>query len=82
VVTLARADGSAPPVGAEVSVGEGDVLTMVGQGGRVFLRGYENKPLVVSWGQGAARQCHFTYRVPEDKTSDVSYVQTEAACTQ
>lgn len=82
VVTLARADGSSPPVGAEVSVAEGDVLTMVGQGGRVFLRGYENKPLLVSWGRGAAQQCRFTYQVPLEKNSDASYVQTEAVCAQ
>ncbi len=79
IVTLRKADGGQLPVGANIS-GEGnDSLTMVGQGGRAFLRGMEGKPLSVSWGQGKDQQCRFSYQLPQQKIGN-GYMQTDAVC--
>ncbi|WP_434629537.1 fimbria/pilus outer membrane usher protein [Chromobacterium sp. CV08] len=80
IVTLRRPDGSQLPVGATISGGDGnDFLTMVGQGGRAFLRGMEGKSLMVSWGGGQDQQCRFSYRLPQ-RTGDAVYMQTDAVC--
>ncbi|QND86549.1 fimbria/pilus outer membrane usher protein [Chromobacterium vaccinii] len=78
IVTLKRPDGSHLPVGATVSGGD-DFLTMVGQGGRAFLRGVEGKPLTASWGSDAGQQCRFSYQLPQ-KTGDAAYMRTDAVC--
>ncbi|MEN6080096.1 fimbria/pilus outer membrane usher protein [Chromobacterium piscinae] len=78
IVTLKRPDGSHLPVGATVSGGD-DFLTMVGQGGRAFLRGVEGKPLTASWGSDAGQQCRFSYQLPQ-KTGDTAYMRTDAVC--
>ncbi|SUX30103.1 fimbria/pilus outer membrane usher protein [Chromobacterium vaccinii] len=78
IVTLKRPDGSHLPVGATVSGGD-DFLTMVGQGGRAFLRGVEGKSLTVSWGSDAGQQCRFIYQLPQ-KTGDAAYMRTDAVC--
>ncbi|MEN2428191.1 fimbria/pilus outer membrane usher protein [Chromobacterium vaccinii] len=78
IVALKRPDGSHLPVGATVSGGD-DFLTMVGQGGRAFLRGVEGKPLTASWGSDAGQQCRFSYQLPQ-KTGDAAYMRTDAVC--
>lgn len=78
IVTLKRPDGSHLPVGATVSGGD-DFLTMVGQGGRAFLRGVEGKLLTASWGSDAGQQCRFSYQLPQ-KTGDAAYMRTDAVC--
>lgn len=78
IVTLKRPDGSHLPVGATVSGGD-DFLSMVGQGGRAFLRGVEGKPLTASWGSDAGQQCRFSYQLPQ-KTGDAAYMRTDAVC--
>lgn len=78
IVTLKRPDGSHLPVGGTVSGGD-DFLTMVGQGGRAFLRGVEGKPLTASWGSDAGQQCRFSYQLPQ-KTGDAAYMRTDAVC--
>ncbi|WP_233492827.1 fimbria/pilus outer membrane usher protein [Chromobacterium sp. ATCC 53434] len=80
IVTLTRPDGSHLPVGATIGDGDGDdFLTMVGQGGRAFLRGMEDKPLTVSWGSERDQQCRFRYRLPQ-QTNDAVYMRTDAVC--
>ncbi|POA97767.1 fimbrial biogenesis outer membrane usher protein [Chromobacterium sinusclupearum] len=80
IVTLRRPDGSHLPVGATVSTGNGgDFLTMVGQGGRAFLRGMEGKPLLVSWGSTQDQQCRFSYPLPQN-TGGAAYLQADAVC--
>lgn len=80
IVALKRPDGSHLPVGTTVSGGNGeDFLTMVGQGGRAFLRGMEGKQLMASWGSEAGQQCRFSYQLPQ-KTSDAAYMQADAVC--
>jgi outer membrane usher protein len=80
IVTLRRPDGSHLPVGATVSTGNGeDFLTMVGQGGRAFLRGMEGKPLLASWGSAQDQQCRFSYPLPQN-TGGAAYLQADAVC--
>ncbi|WP_158021050.1 fimbria/pilus outer membrane usher protein [Chromobacterium sphagni] len=78
IVRLTRPDGNHLPVGATISRGE-DFLSMVGQGGRAFLRGMEGKPLTASWGGGPDQQCRFSYQLPQ-KTGGPAYLQTDAVC--
>ncbi|WP_081544611.1 fimbria/pilus outer membrane usher protein [Chromobacterium haemolyticum] len=79
IVTLKRADGSAVPVGALVLADNGDVLAMVGQGSRAFLRGMEGKTLRANWGSERDQQCRFHYP-PSARLNGAGYSITEAVC--
>ncbi|WP_293764772.1 fimbria/pilus outer membrane usher protein [uncultured Aquitalea sp.] len=65
VVTLRQPDGRLLPMGANISTADQDSVTMIGQGGRAFLRGMEGKTLTASWGAGKDQQCSFSYQLPD-----------------
>ncbi|MGY3902289.1 fimbria/pilus outer membrane usher protein [Aeromonas lusitana] len=73
-----RADGSAPPFGAEVLDAHGDSVAVVGQGGLIFVRG-EQAVLHVQWGNEPAQQCRLDYRMPKPDPA-VPYQQVAALC--
>jgi len=55
-------NGQPLPFGVEVTNEAGDVVGVVGQGSRLWVRGVEEKGrLSVNWGQGAAQQCAIDY---------------------
>ncbi|MNN16265.1 Outer membrane usher protein HtrE precursor [compost metagenome] len=72
------------PVGAEVLDAEGNSLTLVGQGSRVFLRtdGKQGQ-LLVRWGESPDRQCRVNYRMPKEQDKgDKPFQQAEAVCSR
>ncbi|MDT4801516.1 Outer membrane usher protein HtrE [compost metagenome] len=72
------------PVGAEVLDAEGNSLTLVGQGSRVFLRSEgDGGQLLVRWGEGPDRQCRVDYRMPEEQDRGAApFQQAEAVCSR
>ncbi|NWL80839.1 fimbrial biogenesis outer membrane usher protein [Pseudomonas taiwanensis] len=87
VLLLVRDDnGEMLPVGAEVLDAQGNSLTLVGQGSRVFIRAAEREgELTVRWGQGEDRQCRVHYRLPPSpaKGSHTSHFRTaETLCSR
>lgn len=87
VLLLVRDDtGAMLPVGAEVLDAQGNSLTLVGQGSRVFIRAAEREgELSVRWGQGEDRQCRVRYRLPPTtaKGNDTSHFhKAEALCSR
>ncbi|MNZ28649.1 Outer membrane usher protein HtrE precursor [compost metagenome] len=85
LMTVSRQDGQPFPVGAEVLDMKGNVLAMVGQGGRIFLRGLSPQgQLQVRWGEGAGKSCRLNYQLPRDTRSKdkpgAPFLTTNAVC--
>lgn len=78
LLRVRRADGRAPPFGAEVVDGQGGSVAVVGQGGLIFMRG-EQAELRVQWGREPDQQCRLDYRVPKPDPA-VPYQQVAARC--
>ncbi|MBB4862541.1 outer membrane usher protein [Pseudomonas nitritireducens] len=84
LLTLRDERGEALPVGAEVLDAQGNTLTLVGQGSRVFIRAAERAgELTVRWGEGADRQCRVRYQLPPvaEKTPS-AFTRAEALCSR
>lgn len=81
LLTVKRDDGEVIPLGAEVLDAKGNSLSMVGQGGRIFLRGLENKgELLVKWGDGSGQRCQIDYQLPSAKAEASAFVKADATC--
>ncbi|MDQ8024315.1 MAG: fimbria/pilus outer membrane usher protein [Moraxellaceae bacterium] len=78
------ADGQPLPFGAEVSDAEDRNLGVVGQGGRILLRGVEDKgDLQARWqdAEGTDRSCRIHYQMPaSDGKRAEAYQQIESTC--
>ena len=85
LVRLRMPGGEPLPFGAEVADAQGHGLGVVGQGGRVLLRGVEDAgSLDVRWQESGdtARSCRFDYRMPENAgQGQDAYPRVEATCT-
>lgn len=81
LMTVQRDDGEVIPLGAEVLDAKGNNLSMVGQGGRIFLRGLEPKgELMVKWGDGSGQRCQIDYQLPASAIKDSPFLKTDATC--
>jgi len=70
LIEAPRADGTPLPFGVDVYNEAGEVVGVVGQASRLWVRGIEEKGrLTVRWGQGADKQCAIDF--------DVSGVSTD-----
>jgi outer membrane usher protein len=79
VFAVRRLDGSTLPFGATLLSAEGQALGIVGQGGRIFARGLQDRGhLSVTWGAGMGQRCTFNYHIGE--TSDAEYPVIAATC--
>ena len=62
---VTRDDGKSLPMGAQVEDGAGNYLTMVGQGGRLFIRTDQTQgQLVIRWGSKERQSCRVDYVLP------------------
>ncbi|MFS2124595.1 FimD/PapC C-terminal domain-containing protein [Pseudomonas sp. Pseusp97] len=81
LMTVKRDDGEVIPLGAEVLDAKGNNLSMVGQGGRIFLRGLESKgELMVKWGEGSGQRCQIDYQLPVKSDKDQSFTKVDSTC--
>jgi outer membrane usher protein len=81
LMTVKRDDGEVIPLGAEVLDAKGNNLSMVGQGGRIFLRGLEQKgELLVRWGEGAGQHCQINYELPKINNKDSQFLNADVVC--
>ena len=61
------------PLGAEVYDGNNTAVGIMGQSGRAFTRGIEEKGMLsVIWGDKAEEQCRFDYQLPVASSEEVS----------
>lgn len=68
LLKVRQTNGDPIPVGAEVSDDQGKWLSLVGQGGRIFLRVDNRRGQAwVSWGKGDSQRCQVTYSIPKTK---------------
>lgn len=79
---VTRDDGKSLPMGAQVEDGAGKYLTMVGQGGRLFIRTDQTQgQLVIRWGSKERQSCRANYALP--KTVDPQkrgYTMLDSTC--
>ncbi|WP_409318722.1 fimbria/pilus outer membrane usher protein [Pseudomonas sp. KCJK9016] len=69
VIDLQFSTGASVPFGTEVLSSEGAVVGVVGQGGRLMVRGLKDTGvLLVKWGESQAQQCRVTYALAPDQT--------------
>jgi outer membrane usher protein len=81
LMTVKRDDGEVIPLGAEVLDAKGNSLSMVGQGGRIFLRGLESKgELLVKWGEGSGQRCQINYQLPVSDDKSAQFLKSDATC--
>lgn len=81
LMTVKRDDGEVIPLGAEVLDAKGNSLSMVGQGGRIFLRGLEPKgELLVKWGEGSGQRCQISYQLPASASKNAPFLKTDETC--
>jgi len=74
--------GGTPPFGTAVLDAQGVEVGVVGQGGRVLVRGVADTGVMsLRWGARADQQCHFRYRLPERDDSALAYPSMTAQCT-
>ncbi len=82
---LRLSDGQPLPFGAEVSDAQNRSLGVVGQGGRILLRGVEDQgDLEARWQdqEGASRTCRVHYQMPEAAPKrGEGYQQIESTCS-
>nr|WP_255494730.1 fimbria/pilus outer membrane usher protein [Luteibacter sp. Sphag1AF] len=78
-------DGAALPFGAVVYNAEGESVGVVGQGGRVFVRGIdESSGLVVKWGSSADERCRIQLDLPpaSDKKKQRDFERFHLPCVK
>jgi len=81
LMQVRRDDNQAIPVGSDVLDASGKNLSMVGQGGRIFLRGLaEQGELTVKWGNGSGQSCRIQYRLPEKTGNDAPFLKADGIC--
>ncbi|WP_240201670.1 fimbria/pilus outer membrane usher protein [Pseudomonas sp. PDNC002] len=81
LMQVSRSDGQAIPLGAEVLDGKGNSLSMVGQGGNVFLRGLQPKgELIVKWGSESGQSCQVNYQLPATEDKGAPFLKATGAC--
>jgi outer membrane usher protein len=83
LMQVMRDDGEFVPLGSEVLDSKGNNLTMVGQGGRIFLRGLEPKgELTAKWGDGSGQRCRINYQLPEQQKQEQNapFMKVSATC--
>lgn len=83
LLTVRDGQGQPLPMGADVRDLNGNSLSMVSQGGRIFLRGLPDEgQLIVIWGKEDTMSCRVNYRLPAPLTDDEGfYEQTNAMCS-
>lgn len=83
LATARREDGSAVPFGASVYDAQDSEVGLVGQDGRIYLRGIAAAgTLVVRWGEAADERCAFPYQLPAKKPGDEAFVRIEVTCAR
>ncbi|VDZ65293.1 Outer membrane usher protein fimD precursor [Serratia odorifera] len=79
VIHALAPDGSALPFGAEVLDTRNQVVGIVGQGSRIYLRSESQQGLLqVKWGTQPTQQCSVSYRATANNSADYEFI--EASC--
>lgn len=79
---VAMTDMAMPPFGSAVLDDAGAEVGVVGQGGRVLVRGVADKgTLSLRWGAQADQLCHFSYQLPEQDNQALTYSSVTAQCS-
>jgi len=78
---VTRDDGKSLPMGAQVEDSQGNYLTMVGQGERLFIRTDKTQgQLVIRWGDKKSESCLVDYRLPLINNQQRSYTMLDSTC--
>ncbi|WP_454693598.1 fimbria/pilus outer membrane usher protein [Achromobacter aegrifaciens] len=81
MIGVMKPDGVAPPFGAIVLNEAGSEVGVVGQGGRVLVRGVADEgDLTLRWGEASDQVCHFGYRLPERDGQALTYPRLDVKC--
>ncbi|WP_454757023.1 fimbria/pilus outer membrane usher protein [Cupriavidus campinensis] len=84
IVRVRTADGKPVPFGGEVLDAAGESVGMVGQGGRIIVRGLQSDSgeLTVASADGAGQACQFSYRLPalSDARNAIGIATVDAQC--
>lgn len=80
LMTIRQPDGKPIPFGSNVVGADGNTIGLVGQGGKLFVRGLaDNGILTAKWGNRATEVCTFTYRVPATENK-YGFERADAVC--
>ncbi|WP_442513796.1 fimbria/pilus outer membrane usher protein [Pseudomonas promysalinigenes] len=78
---VTRDDGKKLPMGSQVEDRQGNYLTMVGQGGRLFIRTDQAEGhLLIRWGSKASETCRVDYSLPLTDREERGYTMLNGIC--
>lgn len=81
MINVQMQDNASPPFGTSVLDKAGVEVGVVGQSGRVLVRGVaEAGTLTLRWGDQPDQQCHFSYQLPNKLAQALTYPQVQATC--
>ena len=83
LIRAKQSGGKVLPFGAEVLDEQGMTIGTVGQGGKIFARGLQDKgELTVKWGESASTVCRIAYDLPlrEKGSKSKDLQQVEGTC--
>ncbi len=81
LATAHREDGSVVPFGASVYDAHDSEVGLVGQDGRIYLRGIADAgSLTVRWGEAPDERCVFPYQLPPKQPGDDPFVRIDVTC--
>lgn len=81
LIRLRRPDGQPLPLGAPVRDEQGQLVGLVGQASRVYVRTErERGRLQVQWGTDAVQQCAVEYQLPAPTAAEQVLASMEASC--
>lgn len=81
MIEAATTNGKTLPFGASVLDDHQNLVSMVGQHGRIFTHGLSSGPLTVKWGSGPSESCQISFQAPAAKAhASVPYAQLVANC--
>ncbi|MFD1384341.1 fimbria/pilus outer membrane usher protein [Rhodanobacter aciditrophus] len=82
LIQIRNADEYGLPFGAQIKDEQGQLVGMVSQGHRLYVRSEQMQGrLLVEWGSHADQHCYVDYQVPSDAdASQRGFIQLEALC--
>ncbi len=82
LIQIRNADEYGLPFGAQIKDEQGQLVGMVSQGQRLYVRSEQMQGrLLVEWGNHADQHCYVDYQVPSDAdASQRGFIQLEALC--
>ncbi|WP_244479155.1 fimbria/pilus outer membrane usher protein [Stenotrophomonas terrae] len=81
LISVRAASGQALPLGASVKDAQGQLVGLVGQGGRLYVRSENDSGrLQIEWGEQESQRCVLDYQVPAATGEQQGFIKLDSIC--